>query len=90
MNFSFRQNSPINSLVIDTATGQPLYDIDTPWSFGAGMTTIRRVGDEQFPVAGQIDWGRLSGDKVQIINDAGAGKWVEVGNFLSKDGIFSR
>lgn len=87
MNISFRQDYPVNTLAIDTVTGQPLYEIDTPWSFGGKMTTIRRVGDTQLPVAGQIDWsGLFSEGKLQIIKDTGAGRWVDVQDFLSTEG----
>lgn len=87
MDVSFQQDDPVNSLVIDTVTGQPLYEINTAWSFRGGMTTVRRIGDVQLPIAGQIDWSGLFGKyKVQLIEDTGIGRWVDINDFLSTDG----
>lgn len=86
MNVSFRQNDPLNALVIDSETGQPLYEINTSWSFKRPMTTVRRIGDGQSPVVSQIDWsGTLGRYKLQIVDETGAGSWIDVNNFLFRD-----
>lgn len=91
MNISFKKNDPVNSVVFDTETGEPLYEINTPWSFGSGKTHIRRICDGKSPMVCQVDWaGIFAGDKLQIVDASGSGKWIAVDKFLSKDGIFNQ
>jgi len=88
MNISFRNNDPTNTSVVDTNTGAPLYEIETPRSFfKSRTTTIRRIYQQGSPsrVVSQIKWSTFSPDLVSVDGN----QWTKVNSFLVKGGIFS-
>ncbi|KAH9927936.1 uncharacterized protein BXZ73DRAFT_48691 [Epithele typhae] len=56
-NLSFSSTSPFNSLIVDTATGETLFETTTPFKFGARTTTLYNPRQE---VVGMYErrWGR--------------------------------
>jgi hypothetical protein len=88
MNISFEENDPIDTSVIDTNTGAPLYEIKTPWSLFGRQTTIRSLGQRGTPtrVVSQIKWNSVSSDLVSVNGD----RWTKMNEFLVKSGMFSQ
>ncbi|KAI0752730.1 hypothetical protein C8Q80DRAFT_1147926 [Daedaleopsis nitida] len=81
MNVSFARNDPLNSDVVDGATGRVLFEVSTPWKLGTSTTTIR---DARRDVIAQYErrWGH---DRVTY-----HGETRRVADWLPKKGFLSR
>ena len=90
MNISFRKDDPVNSLVFETASGRPLYEIETPTGFfSGGMTTIRRMDSpDSSTITSQIDWHDFGTNKVNM-NPTNGSDWSKVSSLLTKVGVFT-
>jgi hypothetical protein len=88
MNVSFKQNDPVNTLIIDSNTGTRLYQVSTPWKLSGRTTTIRRLNNSRgsSDPASQIRWRSFSADLVSVSGT----QWTPVNDFLVRGGMFSR
>ena len=87
MNVSFLQNNPINSVIIDSSDGRPLYEVETSRKLSSRITTIRRcklgVAPSAEAVIAEIHWRALGRSTVMLY-----GSTMDLKDWLKKDGIF--
>jgi hypothetical protein len=95
MKIVFRDNNPVNTVVLDES-GTPLYEIDTPVTLFGGMTTIRRIdwtsaqgSGPSRNVVSQIDWSSM-GHLVRLPGSGGLGPWQDVDSYLVRKGMLSK
>lgn len=88
-NVSFMKDEPLNSIVVDSSNGQPLYDVCTPWKLTGRVTTIRRLGPGVTsglePTIAEIHWHSLTSTKVTFYGTT----TVKVKDWLKSKGKFS-
>lgn len=89
MNLSFLRNDPLKSVIVDTATGQPVYEVKTPWKFTRRTTTIKRSAGDSVQgdgeIVSQIRWREWGSTTITI-----GGTETTLRHFLKSDGILSR
>ena len=89
MNVSFLENSPFQSVIIDSRDGRPLLDhVQTPWTLSGRTTTIRRLRPGVVPGPGdiiaKIQWHTLGPSTITLY-----GSTMRVKDWLKKDRVFS-
>ncbi|KAF8531177.1 hypothetical protein JB92DRAFT_2854001 [Gautieria morchelliformis] len=88
MNVSFIEDEPLNTVIVDSSNGQPLYEVTTPWKLFGRTTTIRRLTPGTVSGQGEViaqvrsAWG--SGANITIY-----GSTMDVKDWLRKGGIFT-
>ncbi|KAF8494502.1 hypothetical protein JB92DRAFT_3099999 [Gautieria morchelliformis] len=88
MNVSFLQNEPLNTVIVDSSTGQALYEVDTPWRAGTRTTTVRRpkpgVAPGQGQIIAEIHWRTLGSSTITLY-----GTTMRIKDWLKKTGVLS-
>ena len=88
MNVSFLENNPINSVIVDSSDGRPLYEVQTPWKLSNRITTMRRLKSGVAPGAGEIiaeiHWRTLGSSTIMLY-----GSTMRIKDWLKKDGMLS-
>ncbi|KAF8589962.1 hypothetical protein K439DRAFT_1331012 [Ramaria rubella] len=89
MNISFLRDSPLNTTIINSTTGQLLYEVRTPWRITSRTTYVRRlslgsISGRGIPVA-KVHWHRLRSSKITVL-----GSTMRVKEFLPRDGFWSK
>jgi hypothetical protein len=90
MNVSFLQNKPLNTVIINSADGRPLYEVKTPWKLASRVTTIRRTDAEvaagQGQTVAEVHWHGGSASEINFL-----GSTMRVDEFLRlEDGVWSK
>ena len=87
MNVSFVNDDPLNSDVVDSATGQLLYDITTPFTLGTSKTTVRDA-QGQIVAVYKHGWGT---DKMTFLGETrDIDEWLPTRDFFSRWVVRSR
>jgi Family of unknown function (DUF6593) len=87
MNVSFIENNPLNTVIVDSSNGQPLYEVTTPWKLASRTTTIRRLKPGIAPSEGEViaevrsAWGSRT---ITLY-----GSTMHVNDWLRKEKLFS-
>lgn len=81
MQLDFLSNSPLNSAVVDAATGETLYTISTPRTLGTRDTTVCDAAGKTVALY-RRHWGRGEVELHGVTRD--------VSSWLVSDGVFSR
>ncbi|EIW59725.1 uncharacterized protein TRAVEDRAFT_28753 [Trametes versicolor FP-101664 SS1] len=80
MQLDFLSNSPLNSAVVDAATGETLYTISTPRTLGTRATTVCDAAGKTVALY-RRHWGRGEVELHGVTRD--------VSSWLVSDGVFS-
>ena len=89
MNISFLDDKVLDTVIVNSADGRPLYEVQTPGWFGSRTTFIRRslpgvpAGSGQ--VVAEIHWQYIGSDSISFL-----GAHMPVNTFLREDGVWSR
>jgi Family of unknown function (DUF6593) len=88
MNVSFLQDDPLNTVIVDSSNGQPLYEVDTPLKAGTRTTTVRRskpgVASGEGQIIAAIRWRALGSSTITLY-----GTTMRIKDWLTKTGVFS-
>ncbi|KAI0670973.1 hypothetical protein C8Q78DRAFT_1033169 [Trametes maxima] len=81
MDVIFLSNHPLESTVVDAATGSVMYTINTPFTFGGRTTSVRNAHGKHIAELNLRSFGH---DRVQLY-----GETMDVSEWLPRDGIFT-
>ncbi|KAI0643139.1 hypothetical protein C8Q79DRAFT_981791 [Trametes meyenii] len=81
MDVLFLSNHPLESTVVDAATGEVVYTINTPFNLGSRTTTVRDAHGKHIAELNLRSFGH---DRVQLY-----GETRNVSEWLPRDGIFT-
>ena len=88
MNVSFLKDSPLNTVIVNSSDGKPLYEVRTPWKLSARTTTIRRlkpgVTSGEGEIIAEVRWRTLGSSTISLY-----GSTMRIKDWLRKGGIFS-
>jgi hypothetical protein len=89
MNVSFLQNHPLDTVIINSADGRPLYEVKTPWKLASRTTTIQRTDPGMAAGEGEtvaeIHWNSWGSSKISFL-----GSTMRMDEFLRQDGMWSK
>ena len=82
LNVSFASDDPLNSAVVNDATGETLFHISTPFRFGTQVTTLRDAGKRVVVATYEHRWGK---DRVTFRGETRyVAQWLPKKSWLSK------